>query len=239
MSYFLSYLPDFGPLQKLLESGGFVVVILLMLSLFVSTIIILKLWQFVRMGFFLKPNVQQIIQEWISGNRASAYHRVESKKNPTAKVMAHLMRGMQRSPTGERQVREDVERVAEIELAKVRSYFSAIEAVVQIAPLLGLFGTVIGMIEAFQNLQTAGSEVDPSILAGGIWVALLTTAVGLAVAIPSAFILYWFESMANREQHNIETAVTGLLTQCLTDEAIHPHKIVKRANNIKPSEHAA
>ncbi len=64
----------------------------------------------------------------------------------------------------------------------------------QLAPLLGLFGTVLGMIEAFQTLQEAGSTADPSLLAGGIWVALLTTAVGLCVAIPASVVLAWFDS---------------------------------------------
>ena len=52
----------------------------------------------------------------------------------------------------------------------------------------------------FQALQDAGSQVDPSILAGGIWVALLTTAVGLAVAMPTALILSWFESRMDAER---------------------------------------
>jgi biopolymer transport protein ExbB len=51
--------------------------------------------------------------------------------------------------------------------------------------LLGLFGTVLGMVEAFRQLELAGSQVDPAVLSGGIWQALLTTAVGLAVAIPA------------------------------------------------------
>ena len=87
-----------------------------------------------------------------------------------------------------------------------------IEATSQLAPLLGLFGTVIGMIEAFQTLQSAGSDADPAALAGGIWVALLTTAVGLAVAIPAAFMLYWFEGRIDRERSRIEIALTRLLT---------------------------
>ncbi len=55
----------------------------------------------------------------------------------------------------------------------------------QIAPLIGLLGTVIGMIEAFQNISELSNQVAPSIIAGGIWVAMLTTAFGLVVAIPS------------------------------------------------------
>ena len=57
------------------------------------------------------------------------------------------------------------------------------EVVASISPLLGLFGTVLGMIKAFLNLEKAGSQIDPALLAGGIWEALLTTAFGLVVAV--------------------------------------------------------
>ncbi len=75
----------------------------------------------------------------------------------------------------------------------------------QIAPLLGLFGTVLGMITAFRTLQEAGATADPSLLAGGIWVALMTTAVGLCVAIPASVVLAWFDSrlMAHRLAANV------------------------------------
>jgi biopolymer transport protein ExbB len=64
------------------------------------------------------------------------------------------------------------------------------------------------MIEAFQALQDAGSSVDPSLLAGGIWVALLTTAVGLAVAMPTSVVLSWFESRMTSERIFAELALT-------------------------------
>lgn len=69
------------------------------------------------------------------------------------------------------------------------------------------------MIEAFQALQGAGNAVDPSLLAGGIWVALLTTAVGLAVAMPVSLVLTWFETRLENERVAIETMTTSLLSQ--------------------------
>ncbi len=73
--------------------------------------------------------------------------------------------------------------------------------------MLGLFGTVLGMIEAFQALQAAGNQVDPSQLAGGIWVALLTTAVGLIIAIPTAMSLAWLESRVEKERVFFDWAI--------------------------------
>ena len=93
-----------------------------------------------------------------------------------------------------------LEAEAEMRFARLERGFRYLDSVAQLAPLLGLFGTVLGMIEAFQALQDAGSQVDPSILAGGIWVALLTTAVGLVVAMPTSIVLNWFEARMDNER---------------------------------------
>ncbi|MCC5968052.1 MAG: MotA/TolQ/ExbB proton channel family protein, partial [Natronohydrobacter sp.] len=73
-------------------------------------------------------------------------------------------------------------------------------------------GTVLGMIEAFQALQAAGNRADPAALAGGIWQALLTTAAGMAVAIPAAMALTWFESICDRVQVDMEDLATRIFT---------------------------
>ncbi|MCE8471205.1 MotA/TolQ/ExbB proton channel family protein, partial [Rhodovulum sulfidophilum] len=84
------------------------------------------------------------------------------------------------------------------------------ELIAVIAPLLGLLGTVLGMIDAFQALQSAGAAADPADLAGGIWEALLTTAAGMAVAIPAAVALSWFESVADSARADMEDLATRL-----------------------------
>ena len=83
-----------------------------------------------------------------------------------------------------------------------------LEIVVQAAPMLGLLGTVIGMIDAFSVLAMSDGAVDPAQLAGGIWVALTTTALGLAVALVAFFLASWFESRIDRERAMIEAAIS-------------------------------
>ena len=68
-----------------------------------------------------------------------------------------------------------------------------LEIISNVSPLMGLLGTVIGMINSFSKLEIGGSLVDPSLLAGGIWTALLTTAIGLIVAIPALVAHHFFE----------------------------------------------
>ncbi len=203
----------------LIDKGGPVVIILMVMSIFAVTVTFLKLIQFAWYRVGSTSATSRALDLWIAGQHQEAYDAVSSSGTPSAVVVAHGMRGLL-NRHDEKTVREDVERVAMNQLSGLRSYMRVIDSTVQIAPLLGLFGTVLGMISAFQALQDAGAEADPTVLAGGIWVALLTTAVGLAVAIPMAFVNTWFEGRIEREKENMEAALTGLFTRKATDATV-------------------
>ena len=210
---------DFNAAFDFVDKGGPIVMILLALSVVALTVTLIKLWQFAWLGVGSTRKSNAAIEHWIAGRYDEAYEAANCSRSPSARVLAHGIRGLQRTDNVDT-VREDVERVALMQLSGLRSYMRVIESTVQIAPLLGLFGTVVGMIAAFQALQSAGSEADPAVLAGGIWVALMTTAVGLAIAIPAAFVNYWFEGRIEREKENIEGALTSLFTGRVTDEVV-------------------
>jgi biopolymer transport protein ExbB len=82
-------------------------------------------------------------------------------------------------------IEADVRDAATTYLLRLSRFNRTLEVIGLIAPLLGLLGTILGMIQAFKVLQDTGAHGDPALLAGGIWEALLTTALGLAVAIPA------------------------------------------------------
>ena len=104
-------------------------------------------------------------------------------------------------------------------LAGLRAWLRPLEVIAALAPLLGLFGTVLGMIEAFQQLEAAGSQVNPAMLSGGIWVALLTTAAGLAVAMPTVVALNWLERRVERLAHEMDAVVTRVFSLDLSAQA--------------------
>jgi biopolymer transport protein ExbB len=83
-------------------------------------------------------------------------------------------------------------------------------SVVSIVPLLGLFGTVLGMIEVFQKLAALGGRADVALLSGGIWVALLTTAFGLLVAIPSLLAHHYFSRLVSGRSDYMEFLISRL-----------------------------
>lgn len=99
----------------------------------------------------------------------------------------------------------------ESEFDDVGTGLRLLDVIAQIAPLLGLFGTVLGMIDAFRTLQDAGGTADPAVLAGGIWVALVTTAAGLIVAMPTSMALTWFDARLDRHRSHIFDALEDIL----------------------------
>ncbi|MCV6602281.1 MAG: MotA/TolQ/ExbB proton channel family protein [Cohaesibacter sp.] len=211
-----------GQIQSIMEMGGPVVVLLSILSVLSLTVILYKVWQFSWLGIGRHKRARKALLQWRQGQQVEAIDLLAKGKAPVSVVLLHAMRGQLFHPDKGALIREDVERVALSSLSKTRFLLRFLETVGQISPLLGLFGTVIGMIEAFQRLQQAGASVDPSVLAGGIWVALLTTAVGLAVAIPASLFADWFSSRVEREQDVIEELVTSVLTGQITDASSTP-----------------
>jgi len=192
-----------GRLSALIDLGGPVIAILLALSVLVLAVILFKLWQFWALGVGRHAAIDRAIRAWDAGNHAEALDALEASRNHLAPVLSAAMGG----DTG---LKSRLIAIAEDRLARVERGFRLLDSIAQIAPLLGLFGTVLGMIDAFRALQTAGDAVDPSVLAGGIWVALLTTAAGLAVAMPTSLALTFFESRAARERAKVDLALESL-----------------------------
>lgn len=202
---------DLSPARQLLERGGPVVVIIALLSLAAMAVALLKFGQFLYYGVGRGRGVEAAIGHWIAGRSDEAVETASRRVGAAVFVLRHVMKALLRGAP-EAVAREDAERVANLQLARLRSHLRVLEATAQIAPLLGLFGTVLGMMSAFQTLQAAGADADPAALAGGIWVALITTAAGLAVAIPAGLALYWFEGRVEREAGIIEAALSEVFT---------------------------
>jgi len=174
-----------GPLVVLLHRGGPVVWILVLLSFFALTLIIAKSFQFWRLGIAGHEFLDDTLRHWRRGHWQKATELLQRlPRQPVARVMDAAMQGML-AEHKEAVVREEVVRIAKNHIERLRGWLRALELIANLSPLLGLLGTVLGMIEAFQKLESAGNQVDPALLSGGIWQALLTTAVGLVVAIPA------------------------------------------------------
>ncbi|MCP1673165.1 biopolymer transport protein ExbB [Natronocella acetinitrilica] len=205
-------------LSVLTELGGPVVMILLAMSVVALAIVLIKSWQFQALRLHRTGFVDGVIERLAAGRADEAAALLADERNPIARVMATAIAERQRRPEHDALVREEVGRVGARYLESLRSQLRSLEVIGALSPLLGLLGTVLGMIEAFRQLEAAGSRVDPALLSGGIWEALLTTAVGLAVAIPAVFALNWLERRVERFRHAMEDSVTRVFTQSADPE---------------------
>lgn len=193
-------------LVGLYDLGGPVVAVLALVSVLTLAVVLYKIWQLAAAGVGRHKAIRVALAEWDSGHDDTAQAELAKSKS----YLAPMVQNAFDSPR-EEDTRARLEAEAEAKFLRLERGFRLLDSVAQLAPLMGLFGTVLGMIEAFQALQNAGSSVDPSLLAGGIWVALLTTAVGLAIAMPTALVLSWFEARMQGERVFADTAISTVL----------------------------
>ncbi|TMM54099.1 MotA/TolQ/ExbB proton channel family protein [Sulfitobacter sabulilitoris] len=196
-----------------LERGGPTLWVIAALSVLTLALVMWKLWRLAMMGAWSGAATHAALAAWEAGQAEEAAARVAGRRSLRARLVRVAMAARRDPSLSEPQAREETQRHARADLAEARRGLRALELISTIAPLLGLLGTVLGMIGAFQALQEAGSRADPAALAGGIWEALLTTAAGMAVAIPAGVALAWFESLCDRLQADMEDAATRVFTR--------------------------
>ena len=197
--------------DQFFSAGGPILLALVALSLVATAASVFKLLQFAGLGVGKSGPVRAATAAWLEGDAKRAMTLSGPKASPATIVVGNMIRFLMQNPGEKERARElAIHRASELML-RMNSHLRLLEATVQAAPMLGLLGTVIGMISAFAELSAAGGAVDPASLAGGIWTALITTAAGLVVAIPFYFVLTWLESRVERERMLIEAAIGAIV----------------------------
>ena len=216
---------------ELVVAGGPVVALLVLMSVAALTIVFLRLLQFHQMKIGDRQVGREALRLCLMGSPQRAIECAERSPNPVAGAIALVLAGRVRG-IADATVREEVLRYGNNVLEGLRTWFRPLEVIGSLAPLLGLFGTVLGMIEAFRQLEQAGSQVNPAILSGGIWEALLTTAVGLAVAIPAVTAQNYLDRRVERLAHEMEDSVTRIFT---ADLSPHPNPAKQETRHHAPA----
>jgi biopolymer transport protein ExbB len=198
-------------LLTFIDLGGPVIAVLMVVSVFGLAVALVKAGQFVMARVGAYGFVDRAAQLLRADDHDAALALIEKHKGPVASVMRAAVRG--RAIKGEDLiVREEVERIAQAEIETLERGLPLLALVAMVSPLLGLLGTVTGLIEAFQALAAAGDRVDPAILASGIWEALLTTVMGLAIGIPAAIIHTLMQRTVDVAAKRMEDAATQVFT---------------------------
>jgi biopolymer transport protein ExbB len=215
---------------EIFEKGGPIVWVLLAYSLIASVLVLERMLHFTLMQR-LPIDFEHRLKLAYAENQVDDY--LGSLKGPDARVMQAIK---QACKEGIDDLDSVASRYGSAELQKMERGFRTLSILGHTAPLLGLLGTVIGMIKAFMVIEMAGGQVDSQALAGGIWEAMLTTGVGLTVAIPILLLLHMLESAADKRAHGMRRSAM-LLLELLSSkqkspgdtEAIHHRKGVIHA----------
>ncbi|KGB80412.1 MAG: flagellar motor protein MotA [Confluentimicrobium sp.] len=192
-----------------LAMGGPSIWAIAALSVITLALILWKIWRLAALGAWSGGRqVTAAVGLWAEGREGEALRLLAQRQTIRAALTRAAMAARHDATLDDDAARDETQRVARDLIARAKSGLRPLELIATIAPLLGLLGTVLGMIAAFQALQAAGARADPATLAGGIWEALLTTAAGMAVAIPASMALTWFESVVDRLRLEMEDAAT-------------------------------
>lgn len=184
---------------------------LAVLSLIALGIGFFKFGQFAKLGVGRRAEADKILDDWLNGRVDEAVSAAGQRRSVLSRILQAVFSGIQARPTDVTYAEELSRQTAMIELATMSERMRALDMVVQAAPMLGLLGTVLGMIDAFSVLAVADGAVDPTTLAGGIYVALSTTAAGLIIALFAFFIATWLEGRIDRERNMMEALMSAAI----------------------------
>lgn len=191
--------------------GGPVMIPILLCSILAFAIIIERFIYLQRAKIDTKKFMEDISAALKRNRIMEAIDMCEQTPGPIANV---LKAGILRHDRTRHEIREAIEDAGLHEIPRLEKNIGLLATIAHISPLLGLLGTVTGMVKAFQIVQeksTALNPVSPGDLAGGIWEALITTVVGLIVAIPTLAAYNYFVNRMNNFILEIEMSATDLI----------------------------
>ena len=205
---------DGGFWSLLFNKGGVVTWIIAMLSAIGLPIAAVKFVQFLRMEIWRPKHIEAAMIRYRAGDAHELSSDLEDIAHPAAPLLAFAIaeahRGGSKGTAGEL-LREEASRRAQYLLRHLGSNIWVLELIAASAPLFGLLGTVLGMIVAFQGVGQGIGGADTALLAAGIWEALLTTAFGLAVALPFSILAAVFNNAVDNTRDLLEDALTEIM----------------------------
>lgn len=198
-------------LWQIFLAGGPVMWPILLCSIFALAIILEKFWHLHKIKIDTQRFLSNILDKMKRHEIKGALQICDSTKSPIAHI---LKAGILKYDRPRDQIKESIEDASLYEIPKLEKNLSTLATIAHISPLLGLLGTVTGMVRCFQTIQAKATllhPISPGDLAGGIWEALLTTVGGLIVAIPTFVAYNYLVSRINNFILEMEKASTELV----------------------------
>lgn len=190
--------------------GGFMMVPILLGSVLALTIIIERLWALQRTRVVPEDFVRRMGQMVSRGQRAEAQSACRENDSSIARVMEV---GLANAGRPRAEIQEALQMAGRHEAAELNRWVGALGAIAALEPLMGLLGTVLGLIQSFREVEKLKVVGNPSVVAAGVWQALITTAAGLMIAIPAYAMYRYFRSRIGGMVMEMERSTFMLLQQ--------------------------
>jgi len=195
-------------LLSILAKGGWLMIpiaifSIVALGIFIERLLVLRKSQINFNAFLLKLR-QHIINKDIQ----SALRLCADAQSPIARIMET---GIKRHDQNREEIKDSIESAGRAEIYQLEKGYGTLATISGVAPLTGFLGTVTGMIRAFMRIQELGGNVNATVLAGGIWEALITTAAGLFVGILTLLAYNYLVSKVQRFVFQLEVSSSNLL----------------------------
>ncbi|MDI6791982.1 MAG: MotA/TolQ/ExbB proton channel family protein [bacterium] len=193
---------------SILIKGGWLMVPILICSIIALTLIINRsyiLYRARRDTEWILPKLKDMLKD---DRKVEVLSTCERNPSP----LTHILKaGLLKADRGREELKAAMEGASAGVILDLERYLSGLATIAHVSPLLGLLGTVTGMIKAFMKVEQLAGKVDASVLAGGIWEALITTAAGLTVAIPTIVAYNYLVNRVNSLVQIMETESAELV----------------------------
>ncbi len=212
---------------ELVQAGGWLMIPIVFCSIIAASICVERFWT-LRTDQIAPKYLLAQVWNWIRNNEMDSQRLRELRVNsPLGQILAA---GISSHHRGRELMKESIEEVANHVIHELERYLNTLGTVAAISPLLGLLGTVIGMIKVFTAIKLQGTG-NAAVLAGGISEALITTAAGLSVAIPSLFFYRYFQRKVDELVINMEQEALKLVEVLYTDKTNRGTKSMSSGNS--------
>jgi biopolymer transport protein ExbB len=199
-----------------ISNGGMGIIVILALSILALAVSIERLVHF-RAKFIVPEGlIEQILPLWRAGEFDQLKEFLAQQDSTLARIVSYMLAQRRH---GISIVANGAGDLASLELRQHQQKAYPLAVVATVAPIVGLLGTVVGMIEAFHVIAYAGGMGDPALLAGGISKALINTAAGLSVALPALGMHHFFKNRITMLSLSLEAKINRLVNECLMNDA--------------------
>lgn len=202
-------------LFQIILKGGVMMIPIAIASIIALAILLERLYSLRKIRINARTFVLQVKNMMLRKQVDDAIMLCKQTPGPIASI---FKAGLLKYNRPREEIKDAIEGAAHTEVFHLEKNLGVLGTIAAITPLIGFLGTVTGMIKAFMQIQALGGNVDASVLAGGIWEALITTAAGLSVGIPALIVYNWIQSKVEMHVFEMQDSSNELLDVLLEKE---------------------